>query len=198
MSALARTYAPHRFTYDDVRAMLVAGVLDADAKVELLDGELIEMPSEGFPHTSLKTRLIQYFFANLSSPPWLTIPDATLYLSPHDAPEPDIYIVEEARFAFPVPADAIALVVEVADTSLARDLQTKAPKYASHGIVEYWVVDVNGRETTVFTDPRREDYAAKRPVAFDDLLSPLRLPELSLRIADLPGWAPTREVGGIR
>lgn len=196
MAALA--HAPYRFTYDDVRAMMAAGVIDPDARYELLDGELLTMPSEGFPHVSLKTRIIHHFIAALSGSRWLAIPDSTLYLAANDAPEPDLYVVEEARFAFPVIADSISLVVEVADSSLAHDLKRKSRKYGAFGIVEYWVADVHGRETTVFTDPRPGGYGARRAVPFETALTPVRLPEAALRIADLPGWSPTYEVGGIR
>lgn len=193
MNALARTHAPHRFTYDDVRAMVQAGVIARKAPLELLDGELIDMPSEGFLHVSLKARLIEHLAANLPSPPWRIIPDSTLYLAPQDAPEPDIYLVDEASFSFPITPGSVPLVIEVAVSSLAYDLERKAPKYASYGIDEYWVVDVAGRETTVFTQPRPDGYAARRPAPFEDTLVPVRVPEYRLRIAGLRDWA---QVGG--
>lgn len=174
--------------------MVETGAIDAKAPLELLDGELIDMPSEGFPHVSLKVRLAQHFFRVLRAP-WLTVPDSTLYLAPHDAPEPDIYVVDEDRFAFPVVPETVAVVVEVADTSLAHDIERKAPKYAQYGLAEYWVVDVNGRETAVFTQPRRGVYASRLPVPFDSVLIPLRLPEAAIRISDLRGWATERDVG---
>lgn len=194
MTALARIPGPHRFTYDEVRRMVTTGAIDAKAPLELLDGELIDMPSEGFPHVSLKARLTQFLNLELKAP-WLVVPDSTLYLSPQDAPEPDIYVVDETRFSFPVVPDSIALIVEVADTSLAYDLERKAPKYAQYALAEYWVVDVQSRETTVFTQPRPGGYASRVPAPFEQALTPLRLPEAALRIGDLRGWDGAREVG---
>lgn len=69
-------------------------------------------------------------------------------MTAHDAPEPDILLTSEPEGEGPVPLPSIALIVEVADTTLRNDLGIKQRVYASHGIPEYWIADVEGRVIT--------------------------------------------------
>ena len=184
MNAVVRAPAPHRFKVADVRLMVERGVFDARAKLELLDGELIDMPSDGFVHTSLKALLTRHFNRALADN-WLVVPDSTLHLSPTDAPHPDLLVVEQSLFDEPVDPQTIALLIEVANTSLSHDLGRKAVKYAQYGLAEYWVTDVNARITTVHRNPVLGVYQFKDDLPFAERLTPLRLPEAGVVIADL-------------
>ncbi len=174
-----------RLTLDDVLRMMEVGILPPDARVELLDGELIEMPAEGGPHVRYKTELTRFFVLNL--PDDLRVAtDSTLRLAAEDAPDPDLYVYPASVREEELTAADVLLVVEIADSSLGLDLGRKASKYASYGIVEYWVVDVNARLTHVLSDPDAGAYRDIRPVPLDQPLTPLRLPQLRLVISDLP------------
>lgn len=164
--------------------MAFAGVIDPDARMELLDGELIDMPQEGFEHLTWKSLLARHFSRCLGIP-WLAVIDAPIVLSLGDTPKPDVYIVDEARHSEPVDPSTVPLLVEVSDTTLAHDLKRKASKYAAYGIAEYWVVDLNGRETTIFTEPRPTGYAFERRFGFDERITPARLPEAGVVIGAL-------------
>ena len=91
MNAFVRaleTADQHRFTLDDVLRMQEAGILDADARVELIDGGLVEMAPEGVPHVRLKMQLARAFLARAGDD-IAVIVDSTLRLSEQDAPDPD-------------------------------------------------------------------------------------------------------------
>ncbi|MDZ4363358.1 Uma2 family endonuclease [Brevundimonas sp.] len=176
--------ARHRFTVDDVGRMVEAGVIEPDARLEIVDGDLIEMPSEGEIHLTFKARLIRAFNLALGQE-WLVIPDGTLHLSAEDAPEPDAYILPASSILKPVDPASVVLVVEIADTSLAYDLGRKAGKYAQYGLAEYWVVDVNARRTHVLKQPGDGAYHDITGVGFDQVLVPDALRTLALRFDDL-------------
>jgi Uma2 family endonuclease len=87
-------------------------------------------------------------------------------LSEHDVPEPDIAITDEPEGDGILPLVAVKLVVEVADGTLARDMGLKAALYASAGVSEYWVVDVNGRTIHQMWSPGPDGYAERSEAAF--------------------------------
>lgn len=177
--------ARRRISLDEILRWQAAGLVEADARFELIDGEIINMPAEGEPHLNYKIELNRFFVRALADTRRLT-PDGTLMLSRFDAPEPDLYVFEGGAPTHPIDVARLHLVVEIADTSLAHDLIDKAPLYAGYGLSEYWVVDVNARKTFVFRHPRAGRYPEPDEPSFSDVLRPASLPEIELRIDDLP------------
>jgi Uma2 family endonuclease len=177
--------AVHRFTVEEVRGLAAAGVLSPDARVELLDGELYGMPSEGELHRDFKIEIGRFFIRALPDELRAAM-DTTLVLSADEAPEPDLYVFDADARTEPMDVSRLHLVVEVSDTSLQHDLAHKARRYASWGIVEYWVVDVYGRCTHVHRRPSDGRYPPPGTVSFEAPLRCLRLPDLPLVIAELP------------
>lgn len=181
--------ARHRFTVDDVWRMVEAGVIAPDASFEILDGEIIDMASEGEVHLTFKTRLIKALILGLGEG-WDVVPDGTLHLAEEDAPEPDAYVVPAGTRLRPVASSSVKLVVEIADTSLGYDLGRKAEKYAHYGLAEYWVVDIHARRTHVLTHPSSGAYGEILAVPFESTLTPRTLPMLSIRFDDLVAPVP--------
>ncbi len=179
-------HARRRFTADEVIRMTELGLIGQDARLELMDGDLIDMPSEGELHVAFKIELVRFFVRALGDP-FRVAPDATLHLAPSDAPEPDLYVLNTGARLKPIAADDVRLVLEIAESSIAYDLGRKSGKYASYAIAEYWVVDVPRRCTHVLRDPDELSYRQVVSVPFDQPLQPLRLPGIALVIADLPG-----------
>lgn len=177
--------AVHRFTVEEVRGLTAAGALSPEAPMELLDGELYGMPSEGELHRDYKIEIGRFFIRALPDELRAAM-DTTLLLSPTEAPEPDLYVFDSGARTEPMDVSRLHLMIEIADTSLEHDLVRKARRYAGWGVVEYWVVDVYGRRTHVHRNPESGAYPPPMPVAFDAPLSCLRLPALPLVIADLP------------
>jgi Uma2 family endonuclease len=174
----------HRFTIADVRAMLTSGVLAEDASLELLDGDLIDMPFEGELHMSFKIELNRFIVRALAET-FRVVPDAPLHLSVTDAPEPDLYVIDAGSRLEPMDTAAVKLVIEIAVSSLAYDLGRKAAKYAAFGVPEYWVVNVEAGRTHVLRSPNAGAYDEISTVPFDGDLLPVQLPGLRVRIADL-------------
>jgi Uma2 family endonuclease len=150
-----RAPSRHLISADAFHRMGETGILGPGDRVELIDGEIIDMSPIGVLHAALVARLASWFSQTLgrSAVVWCQNP---LRLDDLSEPEPDIAILRpRADFyttSHPGPADVL-LVIEVSDTSLAYDLGTKVPLYARHGIPEVWVIEAATRLTRVFRDP---------------------------------------------
>jgi Uma2 family endonuclease len=175
----------HRFTVDAVRRMRELGVIDPEIKFELLDGEIIDMPADGEAHIRYTAELVRWLFRNAGDD-FDIIVQSSLHLDKQNAPAPDVYVADLGARLEPIDPTAVHLAVEVAISSLSYDLSRKAAKYAEHGLVEYWVVDVNSQVTHVLSRPEDGVYCEVLRVPFRDALTPVRLPLPPLRIADLP------------
>jgi Uma2 family endonuclease len=178
----------HRITVDDYYRMAEAGLFDPGERVELIDGEIIDMPPMGSRHGGNLAQLADLLVAAVGAQAMVR-QRLPVHLSDDSEPEPDIALVRPRadyyRLRHPTAADVL-LLVEVSDTTLRYDLDVKVPFYARHGVVEVWVVDlpsrqihsnrdpVNGRYTTVASTP---EPGATRIGALPDCtidLSPLR------------------------
>lgn len=143
--------ARHRISVDAFHRMGEVGILGGADRVELIDGQIIDMSPIGALHAAIVARLASYFSQRLGGVVvvWCQNP---VRLDDASEPEPDIAILRpRADFymtAHPGPTDVLQ-VIEVADTSLAYDLGTKVPLYARHGIPEAWVIDAATRPTRV-------------------------------------------------
>lgn len=174
MPQLTQQVRPHRrFNVDDYYALADAGILHEDSRVELLDGEILPMCPTGSRHASIIDSLNQLFMAHRAPDTSLRV-QCPLRLDEYSEPEPDFYVVHAREDGYwdrhPEPADVL-LVVEVADSSLARDRRKKLPLYAAAGIPEVWIVNVGGREIEVFREPEGERYTHRSRFGADDVVS---------------------------
>jgi Uma2 family endonuclease len=183
-------FAPrHRFTVADYYKMAEAGILHEDDRVELIDGEIVEMAAIGPRHAACVARLTYVFGEGLRGRAivWVQNP---LHLGEYNEPEPDLVLARyRADFyasAHPGPEDAL-LVVEVADSSLLYDRTTKLPLYAQAGVPESWLVDLVHRRVHVHRDPARDGYRTVLTASGEDRLGPLALPDLVLTAAEILG-----------
>ena len=173
----------HPLTVDDVMAMVDAGILGADDKVELLDGVLVEMSPQGAQHLIAVSRLTMRLVPIAAAAGLILTPQCPLdVLSPISLPEPDIAIAPDPGWdAYPVQA---VLVIEVSVTSRAVDLGRKAAIYAAAGIPEYWVLDMADRRLVVHREPVEGRYADIVRMTDADEITAARLP-LTVAVADL-------------
>jgi len=145
----------HLITVDAFHRMGETGILGSADRVELIDGEIIDMSPIGALHAAIVDLLARHFARRAGESVFIRCQNP-LRLDDVSEPEPDLVILRpRADFyatAHPGPADAL-LVIEVADTSLAYDLGVKVPLYARHGIPEVWVIDAATRRTRVFREP---------------------------------------------
>jgi Uma2 family endonuclease len=166
--------------------MVDAGILDADARVELLEGELLAVSPESLPHTRFRRWFTTLLNLKLAERGWEINTDAPALLEPQSAPEPDVYVFPSSVPDSEMKGSDIALAIEISISSLTLDLQRKAPLYARHGIQEYWVVDVVGRRIVVHTQPAADGYSKIIEIASDGEIAPLAFPDVVVRVADLP------------
>lgn len=188
MNALVRaleTSQQHRFTLDDVLRMQEAGILQEGARIELIDGALLEMAPEGAPHTRLKMQIAYALMARgLGSA--IVVIDSTLRLSPTNAPDPDLYVYDASLPLASVNGTNVGLVIEIAHSTVRYDLAFKADLYAQHSVRDYWVVDVNTDTLTVHRDPVDGVYREVTRHSVQDTVTALALPSVTLSLADLP------------
>lgn len=151
----------HRITVQDYYRMAEVGVLAPDARVELIEGEIIDMAPAGSPHAGIVTRLHRRLHLAVGGT-LIVRQQFPLHLDDYSEPEPDLVLVKRRSDDYvrshPTPADVL-LVVEVSQSSLRFDRERKLPLYARHGMPEYWIVDVVTPAVHIFHTPQGERYA---------------------------------------
>ena len=176
-----------RFTVAEVEAMVAAGVMEEDERVELIGGELVPMSPKGYQHEVLKTALLDRWYRLRPDDISLT-PETTFRLSEDTYLEPDVVIYPRASGIRGLSADNVLLVVEIADSSLSYDTGRKAALYAGFGVRELWVIDAVRLSTRVFREPSADGYHHARDFGAAERVAPrfaadafaLRLEELEL------------------
>jgi Uma2 family endonuclease len=186
-ATMALQLARHRFTAGAYDLMVAKGILTADDRVELLDGEIVDKVTIGSSHAACVDRLTRFFSKTLSDRAIVRV-QGPLALPPHSQPEPDLSLLHPREdfyaMAHPGPADAF-LVVEVADASLALDRTLKLRLYANAGIEEYWIVNLLDRCVERFIDPRGDVYAGVHTFGTSEMIAPHVFPEALLRVAEI-------------
>ncbi len=161
-----------------------------DTKFELLEGDLIEKMSQNEPHFNALL-LMQYKLLSLFGQGYLVLVQLPMHLG-NSKPEPDLSVVEgvpQGRIEIPTTA---LLVVEISDTTLQTDRDTKSHIYARAQIAEYWIVNLNARQIEVRRDPREDStaplgwtYGSLQTLGASDQLAALSRPGLSFSVADV-------------
>ncbi len=178
-----------RFTVDEYYLMAKVGILKEDDRVELIDGEIVEMSPIGSRHASAVKRLISLLSRHLGQRAIISAQDP-VQLGEHSEPEPDIALLRPKpdfyADAHPGPSDVL-LLIEVADSSLEYDREVKTPLYARAGIAEVWLVDLVGENLRVYRSPSPEGYREVRTARRGERLAPEALPELALSVNAILG-----------
>lgn len=182
----------YRLSVDQYHAMARAGILTENDNIELIEGWLVRKMTKYPPH-AISTVLVREALHSILPDGWFVNSQDPITTGDSE-PEPDGFVVRgsvrDYRDGPPGPRD-LALVVEVADTSLAFDRGTKKRLYARARIITYWIVNLNQRQIEVYTRPtgtgRRADYRERRDYAEGDRV-PLIVNEVAvaeLSVADL-------------
>ncbi len=143
-----------RLTVDQYHELMDRGILTSDDRVELLEGVLVRKMSKNPPHDTA-TGMIADVFMPLVPKGWHVRNQGSVTLDDGE-PEPDGAIVRGKRADYsnhhPGPRD-VAMVIEVADSSLSRDRGIKLRSYARAGIACYWIINLIDRQIEVYTQP---------------------------------------------
>ena len=187
---MAVSPARRLFTVDEYYRMAEAGVFGPEERVELLDGEIIELTPPGSRHAACVNLLTNRLAAALAGRAVVSVQNPAR-LDDLSEPQPDLCVLRMRsdwyREAHPRPDDVL-LAIEVADTSLSYDMGRKAPKYAVASIHELWVVDLNGGRINVFRAPTKDRYATEIAVEPGDTITPAAFPDVELDVAEILGW----------
>jgi Uma2 family endonuclease len=183
MVARPRTAGPDRaLTRAEYEQLVHRGVFD-DASVELLRGRVVNMSPQGDRHRIAVRRLARLFIRGLGDRAAVDV-QASYAASDTSKPEPDVAVLP--------PGDDVAssarlawLVVEVAETSLARDRGVKARLYAAAGIREYWIVNLIDDVIEVYREPGPDGYARSTRHSPGDSLPVAGFTDVVVRVEDV-------------
>jgi Uma2 family endonuclease len=162
-------------------------------RVELIEGEIIQMPPQKNFHAVAIGLAEQALQAAFGPGHWIRI-QAPLHLRPRSAPEPDLAVVpgHPRDYATSDHPTMALLIVEVSDTTLAYDRTRKASLYARAGIADYWIINLIDQRLEVRRQPVRDRsqrygwaYADLLSLAAADHVTPLAAPAARIAVADL-------------
>ncbi|MPZ15300.1 MAG: Uma2 family endonuclease [Chloroflexi bacterium] len=178
-----------QFTVAEYYRMGEAGILGEDDRVELIEGEIVEMPPIGSRHASCVKRTHQLFARAIGDAAIVSVQDP-LRLGDLSEPVPDVMLLRpRADFyaaGHPAAYDVL-LLIEVSDTTLTYDQSVKAPLYARHGVSEVWIVDLDRAIVTVHRDPAPNGYRVTETRRRGDRLAPSAFPDSHCAVDDLLG-----------
>lgn len=175
----------HRWTVADLDRMLGSGLLHETDRVELIEGELIDMAPIGSRHAYTVdsiARMLQRSVGNR----YLVRVQNPIRLGESSEPQPDIAVVRDRSYAAAHPEAAdVLLLIEVADTTLEFDREVKLPLYARHGIPECWLIDVSRNQLSIHREPAEGEYRHVRRPTSGETLHLLASDGPALRVVEL-------------
>ncbi len=178
-----------RFTADEYQRMGQVGILGEDDRLELLEGEIVEMAPIGSHHQATVNRLTELFSTRVSDQALVSV-QGPVRLAEDSEPQHDLILLRRrADFyssAHPGPDDVL-LLVEVSDTSTEYDREVKIPLYARHGILEVWLVSLESEVVEVYLGPGAQGYQNVSQSVRGRRLSPDFFPGLELAVDDILG-----------
>ncbi|ACY49036.1 Uma2 family endonuclease [Rhodothermus marinus] len=177
----------YRWTREAFEKLAEVGLVAPDARLELIDGEILQKMSPQSSQHATAVLLVAEALRSIFTPPVYTIRvQLPLALGPYSEPEPDVAVVEGAprQYRDEHPSSAV-LVVEVADASLQFDRTRKAALYARAGIPEYWIVNLLDGVLEVYRRPENDTYQQRMVLRTQDHVRPLARPEVEIAVAEL-------------
>ena len=172
-----------RLNVDEYLRLAEAGAFE-DERVELLDGLLVVMSPIGGPHTWIVAHLLERLILSTQGLPVTVISQSSVHMTDYSMPEPDIAVMSRPSSITEVPRGGL-LVIEVAASSLRKDIDKKSKIYAEAKVPEYWVVDIDAEEVLVQTELRLHSYANSELVPRSGVLRPTQLPGVIISVDEL-------------
>jgi Uma2 family endonuclease len=186
---MASLPATRRFNVREYHRMAAAGILGEDDRVELIEGEIVQMPPMGSRHAACIGRLARPLFAQAGDAAAVRV-QLPIRLGERSEPEPDLALVrprtDDYASAHPGPADVL-LVIEVAENTARYDRSVKAPLYARADLPEYWLVDLQRERVDAYSEPVDGRYQPVRLFRRGQRLTLEALPRLALSVDAILG-----------
>ncbi|MBI3980085.1 MAG: Uma2 family endonuclease [Chloroflexi bacterium] len=178
-----------RFSVDEYRQMARSGILGEDDRVELIDGEIIEMAPIGHRHQRCVIALTHLFTERLGRRALVSV-QGPIRLSDYTEPQPDVVLLRPGPDLYvsghPGPDD-VFLIVEVAETSSRFDRRVKIPRYGRSGVPECWLVELDKQTVTVYGNPTATGYRTAQTMRRGQTLTPLAFPDLAIPVDEILG-----------
>jgi len=169
--------------------MAEVGILAADEQVELLAGQIVQQRLKGPAHSALCKRMEKLLERRLGDQALVRLQDP-VQLDAYSEPEPDLAVVHPSESFYadrhPIPRD-VYLIIEISDTTLDRDLGSKADLYAAAGIPDYWVFNIAVQQLHVFQDPGADGYQRQLILRAQQPITPLAFPDCTLTVQECFG-----------
>jgi Uma2 family endonuclease len=179
-----------RITTDRFHKMVATGVLTKSDRIELIEGELLEMAPIGAQHAAVTARLTRLFNRSLGDSA-IVSPGGPVDLGGFSTPQPDVMLLryQPDFYASAIPNSSdVLLVVEVSDSTLNFDQTDKQLLYARYSVPGYWVVDVVNKRLITFREPTStQGYSRKHQFGVSDTVSPQAFPTFEFAVSDIVG-----------
>ena len=176
-------------TVDDYYRMGEAGILTEDDRVELIEGQIIEMAPIGSDHAGTVNTFTRLLVTTFGARAIVSVQNP-VRLSPILEPQPDFALLKPRtdgyRTSHPTAPDVL-LIIEVANSSLTYDRTIKAALYARHTIPEFWLIDLTEKALIIHTDPENGAYTKIQAPALGDCVRVAAFPDTPLSVAELLG-----------
>ena len=187
-------YAPaaKQITIDLYQQMGEKGLLTREDRVQLIEGEILEMAPVGPRHGSVAGRLAKWFYRALGDAAIVRL-DNPVNLGKYSQPQPDLMLLKSRADDYVVShpgPEGVLLLVEVSDSTLDFDQGRKRELYARFAIREYWVIDVNDRSIKAYSDPAKGEFRHTVEYRLQDTIAPRAFPQVGAGMKELfVDWA---------
>lgn len=187
MSSTNASLPLKQWTVDEYHRLLAAGILTDRDRVELLDGDTVEMVPPNPRHASIVDSGGDYLKLLFAGQAKVGV-QLPITITPDSELEPDFAIVctddNRYRYRHPTPEDIFCLI-EVADATVLRDRTYKAEMYARANIREYWIVNINQQQINVLRHPTSIGYEIEQQFSASDSISPQTFPQTIICLSHL-------------
>lgn len=177
------------FTVDEYYRMGEAGIFDPEARLELIEGEIIEMSPVGDPHIGCVNRANAVFARRLGDKAIVSIQNP-VRLSRYTEPQPDIVLARPRPDFYAgrrISPEDIFLVIEISDTTLRYDCNRKMPLYAKARVPELWIENLQENVILVYRNPKHETFETSSVFKRGESISLAAFPEISFKVDELLG-----------
>ena len=173
------------FTLEEYDRMVEVGVFGPEDRLELIEGEIVEMSPIEHEHAACVDALTRLFVLGVGDRAIVRV-QGPVGLPPRSRPEPDLLLLRPRSYRKgPARTRDVVLVIEVADSSLRYDRTVKLRMYARSGTPEYWIVDPKAQTVDVCREPTADAYRSVQRFGRDSTIAPLAFPDLTIGVADL-------------
>ncbi len=186
-----QTVKKHRFTVEEFHKMGEAGIFGEDDRVELIDGEVMEMSPPGWRHAwcvRQLNRMLARFAEDRRSQRGdlyeVSVQDP-LVTGEHGQPQPDLALIKEPPPGRLPNAGDVLIVVEVSDSSLSYDKNTKLPRYAAAHVPEAWILDLQTNAIEIHSDPSPDGYRQTIRRKCGEKIESATIPALTLDASEI-------------